>query len=51
MDEKVRRMIEKPGVYIAGDSKAPNATVVLVSIRGKVYSIVLDQKGFLTRLH
>lgn len=43
MDEKVKRMIENPGVYIAGDSNHPDVTIVLVSVQGKIWSTVLDQ--------
>jgi len=36
MDEKVKRMIERPGVYIAGDVFHPDAVVILVSKDGKI---------------
>ena len=38
----VKRMLEKPGVYIGGDSEHPGATVVFISRGGKVYSTVID---------
>jgi len=44
MDEKVKRMIERPGVYIAGDRLHPGAIVILVSKGGKIYSTILDQE-------
>jgi len=44
MDEKVKRMIERPGVYIAGDRLHPGAIVILVSKEGKIYGTTLDQE-------
>ena len=43
MDEKVKRMIEEPGVYIAGARNHPDVTIVLVSVQGKIWSTILDQ--------
>jgi len=37
-------MIERPGVYIAGDRFHPDAVVILVSKDGKIYSTNLDQE-------
>jgi len=37
-------MIERPGVYIAGDRFHPDAIVILVSKDGKIYSTTLDQE-------
>ena len=44
MQEKIRRMIENPGVYIAGDSNYPGLTIVLISKDGKIFSTVLDEE-------
>jgi len=44
MDEKVKRMIERPGVYIVGDRLHPDAVVILISKGGKIYSTTLDQE-------
>lgn len=44
MDEKVKQIIERPGVYIAGDRFHPGAIVVLVSKDGKIFSTNLDQE-------
>jgi len=44
MQEKVKRMLENPGVYIAGDSNYPGVTIVLISKDGKIYSTVLDEE-------
>lgn len=39
---KVRKMLDNPGVYICGDSANPEATVVLVSDGGRIYSLQPD---------
>lgn len=44
MRQDVENMIKNEGVYIAGDVKYPWATVVIVSVGGKLWSTTLDQE-------
>lgn len=44
MQEKVRKMLENPGVYIGGDNNHPEVTIVLISIGGKIYSTLIDEE-------
>lgn len=54
-DGRIRKdvvgMLQRPGVYICGDRDTPEATVVIVSNKGRLVSIRLDQeldpRGFL----
>ena len=40
----VQRMLDNPGVYITGAVNATEATIVIVSIAGKLFSTVLDRE-------
>ena len=40
----VRAMLDNPGVYITGDAYAPDATVIMVSLGGRIFSTVLDRE-------
>jgi len=44
MRKEVEHMIKNPGVYLAGDTKAPEVTIVLVSMGGKIWSTILDSE-------
>lgn len=50
----VKKMIDNPGVYICGDTRIPGATVIIISIRGKLFSTMIDEElspeGFLDTL-
>lgn len=37
-------MIDNSGVYICGDTKFPDATIVLVSTNGKLYTTKIDDE-------
>lgn len=40
----VQRMIDNPGVYITGAADVPEATIIMVSIAGKLFSTMLDRE-------
>lgn len=40
----IRSMIDRPGLYLCGDRKAPEATIPIVSMNGKLYSMEVDQE-------
>jgi hypothetical protein len=42
--EKIQAMIDEEGIYVCGDTAFPCYTVVVVSIGGKLFSIVLDNE-------
>ncbi len=42
--EDIKKMIENPGVYVCGDVDHPEATVVLISKDGKIYSMKIDNE-------
>lgn len=41
---KVREMLSNPGFYIGGDTKNPDMNVPLVSMDGRVFSMVVDNE-------
>ena len=41
---EVRRMIDNPGMYLCGDSNAPEATIPIVSMDGCLYSMKIDKE-------
>ncbi len=44
MTTAIRKMMETPGLYLAGDSDAPGAMVPIVSNGGKIYSMAVDEE-------
>jgi len=44
MRKEVEFMIRNPGVYLAGDVKYPEVTIILVSMDGKIWSTILDRE-------
>ena len=40
----VQRMLDNPGVYITGAADVPEATIIMVSLNGKIYSTMLDRE-------
>lgn len=38
----VRAMLEKPGIYILGDSKAPDIAIPIISSFGRLYAVTYD---------
>ena len=41
---EVRRMIDNPGMYLCGDSNAPEATIPIASMNGRLYSMKIDEE-------
>lgn len=39
---EIRAMVDNEGVYLCGDSDAPAATVPVVSMAGRLYSMKID---------
>ncbi len=44
LKERIQAMQDNEGMYLCGDTLAPAATVPIVSVKGKLYSIVLDEE-------
>lgn len=42
--EDVKSMIDNYGVYLCGDILAPDATVPIVSMNGKLFSLKIDDE-------
>ena len=48
---EVRKMLDVQGMYLAADTQRPGYTVPLVVIKGKVYSLVIDEELDPSRFH
>jgi hypothetical protein len=44
VQDRVRDMLNIPGVYIAGDTTTPDVTTVLISRDGKLFSVKIDEE-------
>lgn len=47
--ESIQKMIDNPGVYLCGDSNAPEVTVPIASMAGKLFSMQIDAEMAPTR--